>query len=408
MNLSIGPGALVAAAFIGPGTVTTCTIAGAQFGFALLWGLVFATIATIILQSMAARLGAGAGLGLGEALMSGAGSGLQKFVIAGLVVVALGVGNAAYESGNISGGALGIEAMLGTESQDYRRTAVLAIAAIATCLLLFGGYKVIEKVLIGLVGIMALAFAASVILVRPDPRAVFAGLIPSLPDKDGALFMVIALVGTTVVPYNLFLHAAAVKKRWPSRGKAAVEQAVADTRFSVGLGGLISIFVLSTAAASMFQAGLEVSSGLDMAKSLEPTFGQYSRLLIGIGLLSAGLTSAVTAPMATGFAFSELFGLSSDRHYQLIYKITALTILLIGVTVAVLGFKPTDVILLAQVANGVLLPIIAASLLYAMNRKALLGDYVNGTLSNCLGILVVFITILIGARLVFRAFGVWS
>lgn len=407
MKLSLGPGALVAAAFIGPGTVTTCTIAGAQFGFALLWGLVFATFATIILQSMAARLGAGAGLGLGEALMSGAGHRLQKIVLAGLVVIALGVGNAAYESGNISGGALGLEAMLGDSSQNYRRIAVIAIAAIAALLLLFGGYKVIEKVLIGLVGIMALAFATSVVMVKPDLGAMVSGLVPSVPGDDEALFMVIALVGTTVVPYNLFLHGAAVKKKWPDTGKESVEHAVSDTRFSVGVGGLISILVLSTAAASLYQSGLDVSNGLDMAKSLEPTFGEFSRFLIGIGLLSAGLTSAVTAPMATGFAFGELFGLSSDRHYQLIYKATALTILLIGTTVAIMGFRPTDVILLAQVANGVLLPVIAASLLYAMNRRTLLGDYVNGTLSNCLGLIVVLTTVLIGARLVLRAFGVW-
>ena len=126
MKLSIGPGALVAAAFIGPGTVTACTLAGANFGFALLWALVFATFATMILQSMSARLGVGARLGLGEALMAGAGRTPVRYVIAGLVLAALGLGNAAYEGGNLSGGALGAEALLGDLNEDEFKAVVLA------------------------------------------------------------------------------------------------------------------------------------------------------------------------------------------------------------------------------------------------------------------------------------------
>ena len=110
MKLSIGPGVLVAAAFIGPGTVTACTLAGANFGFALVWALVFATIATIILQDMAARLGAGAQLGLGEALMQGASIPVIKWAAGGLVFAALLIGNSAYEGGNLAGGALGAAA----------------------------------------------------------------------------------------------------------------------------------------------------------------------------------------------------------------------------------------------------------------------------------------------------------
>ena len=105
MKLNFGPGVLVAAAFIGPGTVTACTLAGANFGFALIWALVFATISTIILQDMAARLGAGAELGLGEALMQSAPSPAVKWAAGGLVFAALLIGNCAYEGGNLAGGA---------------------------------------------------------------------------------------------------------------------------------------------------------------------------------------------------------------------------------------------------------------------------------------------------------------
>lgn len=407
MKLSIGPGALVAAAFIGPGTVTACTKAGANFGFALLWALVFATIATIILQSMAARLGAGARLGLGEALMGGSGNPILKFLIGGLVIVALGIGNAAFESGNIAGGALGIEALLGKSDGLQKEYAVLVISALSASLILLGGYKVIEKLLIGLVILMAIAFAASALMVHPDFGAIAKGLVPSFPGGDKGIFIAIALIGTTVVPYNLFLHAAAARKRWAEDEKDAVEKAVGDTTFSVGMGGLISIFILSTAAASLFGQGVQINSGLDMAKAIEPTFGSLARYLIGTGLLAAGFTSAITAPLATGIALAEILGHREGRMYEIVFRSTALVILLIGTAVAISGIKPTDIITIAQVANGILLPIIAGSLLYAMNRKSLLGEYANGPIANILGGGVLIISIAIGSRPILNLFGLW-
>ena len=406
MKLSIGPGALVAAAFIGPGTVTACTLAGASFGFALLWALAFATFATIILQSMAARLGVSSRLGLGEALMSGAGHPVLKFLIGALVILALGLGNAAYESGNLLGGALGADAIFGNSDPIRFTQVVLAISALAAAALLLGGYKLIEKFLVVLVILMALAFAASAVLVKPDLVAMARGLIPSVPENG--LLTAIALIGTTIVPYNLFLHAAAVQKRWPNSDDVSVEEAVSDTRISVGLGGLISILILSTAAASLFGQGIKVSSASDMAAAIEPTYGIYARYLVGLGLLAAGLTSAITAPMATAYALTEIMGRKSGRSYEVLYRGTALLILLIGTGVAVFNQKnPVNVILIAQIANGILLPVIGTSLLFAMNRKSLLGDRVNGLWGNILGGGVVAVTFLLGARLGLRALGIW-
>ena len=407
MKLKIGPGALVAAAFIGPGTVTACTVAGANYGFVLVWTLVFATISTIILQSMSARLGVGARLGLGEALMAGARHPVLKFLIGGLVLVALGVGNAAYESGNLAGGALGAEALLGKSDPVQFKTVVLILSGFSAAGLLLGGYEFLEKVLIGLVMIMAVAFALSAVLVRPDVVELVKGFIPTIPSDNRGLLTAIALIGTTIVPYNLFLHAAAAKKRWSASSEEAVQDAVADTQISVGLGGLISILILSTAAASLFGQSLDVSNASDMAKAIEPTYGAAARYLVGIGLLAAGFTSAITAPMATAYALTEIIGLKDGRIQQTVFKGTALAVLLIGTFVAVSGIKPVDIILIAQLANGLLLPIIAGSLLFAMNQKALLGDMRNGLVANILGIGIVLIAVLIGARLILRTFGLW-
>jgi manganese transport protein len=401
MKLAIGPGALVAAAFIGPGTVTACTLAGANFGFALIWALVFATLATIILQDMAARLGVMGRVGLGEALLSGTGNVFLKWGAAGLVLAALALGNAAYEAGNLSGGALGLEAIIG-EGIETRRIIVLILASIAGAVLVFGRYKLIQRLLVALVIVMSLAFAGSAILVRPDMGAMLGGLVPRVPE--GGLLTSIALIGTTIVPYNLFLHAASAREHWPDATPQALAEAQADTRVSVGLGGLISILILTTAASSLFASGQQVSSAADMAGAIAPTYGEAARYLVGIGLFAAGLTSSITAPLATAYALSEIAG--KPRGGPL-FKGVALAILVIGTLVALIGYKPISIILVAQVANGILLPVVAIFLLVAMNRRSLLGDKVNGPVANLLGGGVILITLGLGLRLILRALGVW-
>lgn len=402
MKFSIGPGALVAAAFIGPGTVTACTLAGANFGYALVWALVFATLATIILQDMAARLGAGAQLGLGEALLRQTSSGPLRIALAGLVLAAIVVGTAAYEAGNLSGGALGAEAILGDGAPDLRLI-VLILAMLAGFALWTGRYAVLEKLLIGLVLIMSLAFIAAAFSVQIDPAALLSGLRPQTPE--GSTLTAIALIGTTVVPYNLFLHAAASRKRWTASDSTG--EARRNSVVSVGLGGLVSILILATAASAIFGSGLAVSSAVDVARGIEPVFGSFAKYMIGAGLLAAGLTSAITAPMATGYVVSELFPSSDEQRSRRVFRSAALGVLLIGTVVACLSLRPVSLILIAQAANGLLLPIIAAFLIMVMNRKSLLGPHTNGWASNLAGGVVVLFTVGLGLRGILRAFGVW-
>ncbi|QFT78483.1 Nramp family divalent metal transporter [Erythrobacter sp. THAF29] len=395
---NVGPGALVAAAFIGPGTVTACTVAGASHGFALVWALVFATFATIVLQEMAARLGVVAQKGLGETLAGLLDATIWKWPLILLVGLALYLGNAAYEAGNLSGAALGIQALAG-ETDGVFAGSVAAIAVLAGALLLSGSYRLIERVLIGLVVVMAMAFVATFAIVRPDIGALVAGAVtPVVPE--GALLTVIALIGTTVVPYNLFLHSTAAKTKW--QGEEDLGAMRADTAVAIGLGGLIAILILSTSAASLFAAGIEVSSAAEMAGQFEPLFGPYSKYLLAIGLFAAGLTSAITAPLATGFAMTEILKLES-RQTSRGFRLIALSVIVIGAALALTGTRPIEIIVLAQFANGLLLPIIAAFLLYAVNRPELLGRHANGTLANVLGIGVVLVAAGLGLRLIVTA-----
>ena len=390
---SIGPGALAAAAFIGPGTVTTATIAGANYGYTLAWALVFATIAAIILQEMAARLGVVGRLGLGEAITDAVSkTPLLKWAVSGLIIAALFVGNAAYEGGNIAGAVLGLEAAFPDIAS--RRVWVGVIVALAGGILLFGGYKVIERLLIGAVALMSISFAAALFVIGPDFGALFKGaFIPSIPLD--ALPLVIGLIGTTIVPYNLFLHAAAARKRWQNAD--GLSDARFDAGFSIGLGGVISILVMATAAASLFASGLSVTNAADMARQLEPAFGAHATYLLALGLFAAGLSSAITAPLATGFAAAELFKFDSDPKSTK-FRFVAGAVLAAGTFTAASGIKPIQIILFAQFANGLLLPIIAVFLLYAANRKTLLGSATNGLIANIAGAGVVMITAWLGKQ----------
>jgi manganese transport protein len=243
-----GPSTLVTAAFIGPGTLTVCTISGANFGYSLLWVLLFATISTIILQEMAARLGLITQNGLGEAIRSQIQQPILKVFSIGLVFTAIIVGNAAYEAGNISGAVLGISGVFG-ESSDW----AMIIGAISFGILFIGKFKIIERILIGLVIIMSIVFIATTFVVKPDFGQILGGLfVPSF--NSGNQLAILALIGTTVVPYNLFLHASSVSQKWNNPDQ--LSDLRKENRVAIGLGGLISMAIVITSAATLFGSGI--------------------------------------------------------------------------------------------------------------------------------------------------------
>ncbi|WP_202079611.1 Nramp family divalent metal transporter [Caldalkalibacillus salinus] len=389
----IGPAAIVTAAFIGPGTVTTASRTGASFGFTLLWALLFSIIATIILQEMSSRLGIVARKQLGEAIREQFQNPILRVLTILLIISAVTIGSAAYETGNILGGALGLAAITGMSVNTWGPI----IGITAGLLLFFGSYKFIEKVFVVLVTLMSIVFVITAIVIRPDFSAILSGtFVPSIPD--GAILFAIALIGTTVVPYNLFLHSSTVQERW--NGPEGLKQSRFDTVFTILLGGLISMAIVVTAAVA-FPLGTDLSDAGEMAKQLEPVLGSWATYFFALGLLSAGITSCISAPLAAAYATAGALGwernLKSTR-----FRAVWGSIILIGVIFSGIGYNPTEVILFAQYANGLLLPVIAIFLLYVMNNKTLLGEYVNRFWTNLIGGIIVLVTIL----LALRSFGV--
>jgi manganese transport protein len=390
---SFGPGMLVTAAFIGPGTVTTASRAGSEFGFALLWAVLFATVATIVLQEMSARLGIVGRQGLGEAVRGTFPTRAIRWLAATLVVTAIGLGNAAYQTGNITGAAMALDVLTGWGMRPWS----LVVGACAFAALAVGRYKWIERLLITLVVLMSLAFIITAAITRPDPAALFQGsLIPLLPA--GSLTTVLGLIGTTIVPYNLFLHASSAREKWPAAipTAEALRESRRDTVTAVSIGGLITAAIVTTAAAAFF--GTQTSPGsaaitaAAMARQLEPMVGgSAATWLFSLGLFAAGLTSAITAPLAAAYAVCGVLNwpveLRSGR-----FRGVWMVVLLVGVALAVtFGRSPEQTILIAQVANGFLLPLIALFLLLAVNQPSIMGAYANGTFSNLFGGLIVLV-----------------
>ncbi len=399
----IGPAFLVTAAFIGPGTVITASLAGANYGYALIWALLFSALATIILQEMSARLGIVTQQGLGENIRAQLTHPASRVVGMILVIAAIVVGNAAYQGGNISGAALGLESIAG----DFLPFSIwpITIGVAAFLLLWTGSYRLIEKALIILVALMSIAFVTTMLLTNPSYSQIFSGLFtPQIPT--GATLTVIALVGTTVVPYNLFLHASSVSQKWQS--ETHLHDARKDVFVSVPIGALISIAILSTAATAFFGKQINIQSVADLAPSLQPLFGSFSSVLMAIGLFAAGVSSAVTAPLAAAYALNGILKLGSPNDSAkmdtIAFKSVWIIILLLGVLVATSGYKPVTIIWFAQVANGILLPVITCFLLWIMNTQRL-GKYKNNLMQNFLGGCVLVITIGLSARSLGSAFG---
>jgi len=394
---NIGPATLVAAAFIGPGTVTVCSLAGATHGYTLLWALTLSIVATIVLQEMSARLGIVTQQGLGESIRSEISSPLPKIIATVLVLTAIILGNAAYEAGNISGAVLGSSVVPSLDTDTTRKIITVLIGVIAFLFLWIGKYKWLERLLIALVLTMSVSFVIAAIMSKPNLLEIMKGaLLPSTPDNS--LLMVIGLIGTTVVPYNLFLHASLVKEKWKKpEDLVAVRK---DIYISIIVGGLVSMAIVIVAT----NAQGEIKNAVDMARGLEGSLGSFAKYLIGTGLLAAGLTSAITAPLAAAYAAKGILGWKDDLRSDK-FRLVWMTILAIGVTFSLLGWKPITVIKIAQIANGILLPVIACYLLWIVNRKGLMGKYVNTTTQNIVGALIIIITIVLGAKSLWSVLG---
>jgi len=394
---NIGPGLIITSAFIGPGTVTLCSLSGIEFGYSLIWCVIFSIIATCYLQELSSRLGIISRKGLSDVLKENKNHIIKKSSYI-LIVLSLLIGNTAYESGNISGTVMGLETFLGSGIIHNSSASIniypILIGIILVGIILVGSYNVFEKLLVGLVFIMSITFIITAILSKPSLSDLISGLKPSV-DKTNYLY-VIGLIGTTVVPYNLFLHSYIAKKKWKTIEDYKLS--IPDTIISILIGGIISISIIITAASNNHLVnGSNIKNAIDLGGQLTPYLGDFSKYFISIGLFSAGITSSITAPIATSYALSGIFNYKAEWKDKN-FKIVAILIILFGIIFSSINYSPIIIIKLAQFINGLFLPLISIFLLWAINQKKIMGNYINSIGYNLLGIVIIMVSILIGLK----------
>tara|TARA_B100001250_G_scaffold99700_1_gene83883 strand:- start:1444 stop:2667 length:1224 start_codon:yes stop_codon:yes gene_type:complete len=394
----IGPGAIIAAAFIGPGTVTVCSIAGNSFGFTLLWAIFLSLVIALILQEMSIRIGIISKKGLTELIRTEFKNSFFKKILIILIFTTIIVGNTAYEAGNIGGAILGLESLIGNFSYKFYDLNInltsAIIGSLAFIILYSGNYKSLERIFVSIVIIMSFSFVISAIITKPELTKIIDGLF-KFKTPQNSFLTIIGLLGTTVVPYNIFLHSSLVKEKWKKLDDLKI--AKIDLLIAIILGALISISIIITAASIPLPS---ISSAADLALGIEPVYGSFSKFLMSLGLISAGLTSAITAPLAASFVACGCFGWKSDlKSFK--FRSIWIIILFIGTIISSTGIKLIIIIQFAQVTNALLLPIIVFTLYYIMNNNKIFGSYSNSLFQNIIGLLIIILTVFLSIKTIY-------
>lgn len=384
---------VVSAAFIGPGTITVAAKSGAAFGMELLWALVFSTLACLLLQEAAARLTLVSGKNLGQAIVYQFEKSSSKLFVLVLVLGAIVLGAAAYEMGNLLGAVAGFRLIFDTPSYIL----VLIIAGVATVILNIPSLKIISTIMGFVVVIMGLGFLITAFLIQPSFSEILRGaFIPRIPNSNQAGVLVLGLIGTTIVPYNLFLVS----------GISDKNQSIKEMRFGLAiailLGGLFSMAVLMVGTSVLSEFSFE-----ELAATLQNKIGVSGKYLLGFGLFAAGFTSAVTAPLAAAITLKSLFGNKNPEKWKptsLRFKMGWILILFAGVGFAIGNVKPIPAIILAQAFNGFLLPFVSIFLFIVINNKEITRNQTNNFWLNIFMILVIFITLILGLNSAAKAF----
>ncbi len=373
----LGPGVITGFAGNEAGGVTTYSSVGAHFGYSMLWLLLVASIGLGVIQEMCSRMGITTGQGLSDLIRERFG---VRWTIFAMIVLIVANGS------NVIAEFAGIAASV--EILGVPRIVSVPLAALGVwTLVVFFTYRIVERALFVLV-LAFLAYPISVFILKPDWPVVMSGFIPSLPSSPSALVFALALVGTTITPYLLFYMQASVVDKGVDRQSAAYARV--DVFLGAALAGLFAFFIIVVTGTVLYPAGVEVTSAEAAAQALVPLAGERAGLLFAVGLCGASLLGAVVMPLSTSYAICEAFGWESGisknfREAPVFMSLFTLLLVLGAVVVLIPGISLIPLIISAQIANGVLLPIILIFILRLATDRRVMGDAVNGRTATILG-----------------------
>ena len=393
----IGPGFITANVDNDPGGILVYSQAGAKYGYMLLWTLIPTTIALIVVQEMAARMGAITGKGLSDLIREEFGLRMTFFTMA--VLGLADFGNIASEFAGLATG-MGIFGI-------SKYIAVPAGALLVWLVIVRGSYKPVERVLL-ILSMIYFAYPVSAILAHPDWKlAIRDTLVPQFNSDPGYIVMIVALIGTTITPWMQFYLQASVVEKGISKRNYGLTRI--DVIFGCIVTDVIAFFIVIACAATIFHSQhREITDAAEAARALAPFAGRFASLLFAIGLVNAALMSAAILPLATAYNICEGLGFESgiDRRFsqaKIFYSLY--TILIVGGAGFVLipGLPLLKVMVISQVANGILLPFVLIFMLKLINRERLMGEFRNGFWGNLIAGSTSVIMVLLTIALIYNS-----
>lgn len=368
----IGPGLITACVVIGPGSILTSSTIGANSGYSMLWVVVVSVIFMLAYMTMGAKLGVVADKAPGDLIREKAGAWLAVLVGASVFFI-----SAAFQSGNNIGIAAAFEAFVPSKLVVSLLVVLFNAVAISFLFVFRDLYKMLERLMMMFVGLMLISFAVNLLRLKPDPVALGKGFIPSTGTIDIAL---LGLVGTTFVISAAYYQAYLVRQKgW---GLAEMKDGLIDARVGSIIMALITIMLMSTAAAGLFTGEtVKLSDPVAVAVALEPTFGTSGKAIFCLGLFSAAYSSFLVNSMIGGFILADGLQLGSkpsDVWPRVMTTVALLTGMVIALATILFDFDRTPTIIAAQAVTVVGAPLIAAVLLWLTSRKDIMGDQASG------------------------------
>jgi len=379
----IGPGIFAIGYTIGTGSVTAMVVAGSQYGMQLLWVLFFSCLFSWVMMEAYGRYY----LVTGETALYSFKKHLKFGKLIGLLIIA----GITFGQWNSLIGILGISSNAIFETlvlffpdlagQSYWSILIIAVTIIAIfySLLLKGSYSLFENILILFVSLMGISFLLSFFVVLPDPAAVAAGMIPSIPQVEGGRMLVAAFVGTTMAAATFLSRPLFIQgKKWTINNLKDQQK---DALWAAILIFMISGAIMAVSMGAFFEEGKVVTKVLDMVSTLEPIAGRFAIVIFFLGTLAAGLSSIFPILMIAPILIADYQEGQLDLHSTQ-FKILTGIACLIGLTVPVLGVNPINAQILTQVFNVFVLPLVIIGMMILINKKELMGEHKAGIALN--------------------------
>lgn len=390
----LGPGLITASADNDAPGIATYSVAGSKYGYSFLWLIVVITIGEVVVQEMAARMGAVTGKGTADLIRERYGVKITTFAMLALFVANLGTTVAEFAGVAAAGELFGVSKYI----------SVPIAGLIMSLLILKAQYKHVEKALLVLT-FASLSYVIAVFFIKPDWAAVGQALIrPTIQLDRDYILSILAVIGTTITPWGIFYLQASIADKGVEMTDYANTKI--DVSFGAAWGNVISAFIIIVTAATLFTSNIVVKDAKDAALALEPLAGNWAGLLFAAGLLGASLLAVSVLPLSTTYAICEAFGFErglnrNPKDAPVFYGGFALIMLISMLIVLIPGIPLFPIMILSQAMNAILLPLLLVLILRLANDAAIMGKYRNSKIGNILAygmtalIMVVTIVLLI-------------